>query len=114
MNAADEDLEVNGIRSTSLRDVLTDAMNLKSRKVQKYWGERPVIIDYSQMDQSIIKEFRGSHPKTVKDWLPQDVGLYVADPAYKPTKKQKKHRVMMRLEKLFGVDLSKKHYKLVK
>ena len=27
-----EDLEVNGIRSTSLRDVLTDAMNLKSRK----------------------------------------------------------------------------------
>jgi len=89
-------------------------MNLKSSKVQKYWGGGPVIIDYSQMDQSIIKEFRGSHPKIVKDWLPQDIGLYVADPAYKLTQKQKKHRVMMRLEKLFGVDLSKKHYKLVK
>jgi glycosyltransferase involved in cell wall biosynthesis len=89
-------------------------MNLKSSKVQKYWGRGPVIIDYSQMDQSIIKEFRGSHPKIVKDWLPQDIGLYVADPAYKTTKKQKKHRVMMRLEKIFGVDLSKKHYKLVK
>ena len=48
------------------------------------------------MDQSIIKEFRGSHPEIVKDWLPQDVGLYVADPAYKLTQKQKKHRVMMR------------------
>ena len=89
-------------------------MNLKSSKVQKYWGREPVIIDYSQMDQSIINEFRGSHPKIIKDWLPQDIGLYVADSAYKPTQKQKKHRVMMRFEKLFGVDLSKKHYKLVK
>ena len=89
-------------------------MNIKSSKVQKYWGREPVIIDYSQMDQSIIEEFKGSHPEIVKDWLPKDVGLYVADPAYKLTRKQKKHRVMMRLEKLFGVDLSKKHYKLVK
>jgi len=90
-----------------------EQMNLKSSKVQKYWGEDSVIIDYSQMDQSIIKEFKGSHPEIVKDWIPQNVGLYVADPAYKLTPKQKKHRVMMRLEKLFGIDLSKKHFKLV-
>jgi glycosyltransferase involved in cell wall biosynthesis len=88
-------------------------MNLKGRKVQKYWGGGPVIIDYSQMDQSIIKEFRGSHPEIVKDWLPEDAGLYVADPTYKLTQKQKKHRMMMKLEKLFGIDLSKKHFKLV-
>jgi hypothetical protein len=88
-------------------------MNLKSSKVQKYWGEDPVIIDYSQMDQSIIKEFRGSHPEIVKDWLPEDIGLYVADPTYKLTQKQKKHRLLMKLERLFGIDLSKKHYKLV-
>jgi hypothetical protein len=88
-------------------------MNLKSSKVQKYWGEKSVIIDYSQMDQSIIEEFKGSHPEIVKDWLPQDVGLYVVDPVYKLTQKQKKHRLMMRLEKLFGIDLSKKHFKLV-
>lgn len=88
-------------------------MNLKSSKVKKYWGEESVIINYSKMDQSIIKEFRGSHPEIVKDWLPQDVGLYVADPTYKLTQKQKKHRVMMRFEKLFGIDLSKKHFKLV-
>ena len=29
------------------------------------------------------------------------------------TKKQKKHRIMLKLEKLFGIELSKKHYKLV-
>jgi len=90
-----------------------EQMNLKSYKVQKYWGKEPVKVDYSQMDQSIIKEFQGSHPDIVKDWLPKNTGLYKVDPSYKPTKKQKKHQSMIKLEKLFGLDLSKKHYKLV-
>jgi len=90
-----------------------EQMNLKSYKVQKYWGKEPVKVDYSQMDQSIIKEFQGSHPDIVKDWLPKNPGLYKVDPSYKPTKKQKKHQMMIKIEKLFGLDLSKKHYKLV-
>ena len=90
-----------------------EQMNLKSVKVQKYWAKDPVKVDYSQMDQSIIKEFQGSHPEIIKEWLPKESGLYKVDPNYKPTKKQKKHRMMIKFEKLFGVDLSKKHYKLV-
>ena len=88
-------------------------MNLKSSKVQKYWGGDPVIIDYTQMDQSIIKAFKGTHPKIILDWLPQEVGVYSTHPLYKLTQKQKKHRVMLIIEKLFSVDLSKKHFKLV-
>ena len=90
-----------------------EQMNLKSEKVQKYWAKDPVKVDYSQMDQSIIKEFQGSHPEIIKEWLPKESGLYKVDPNYKPTKKQKKHRMMIKFEKFFGVDLSKKHYKLV-
>ena len=90
-----------------------EQMNLKSEKVQKYWAKDPVKVDYSQMDQSIITEFQGSHPEIIKEWLPKESGLYKVDPNYKPTKKQKKHRMMIKFEKLFGVDLSKKHYKLV-
>ena len=90
-----------------------EEMNLKSNKVQKYWGRDPVNIDYSQIDQSIIKKFEGSHPKIVKDWLPKDVGIFIADSSYKLTQKQKKHRVMIKLENYFGLELSKKHYKLV-
>ena len=90
-----------------------EEMNLKSNKVQKYWGRDPVNIDYSQIDQSIIKRFEGTHPKIVKDWLPKDIGLYIADSSYKLTQKQKKHRVMIKLENYFGLELSKKHYKLV-
>jgi len=89
-------------------------MNLKSEKVQKYWGESAKKIDYSQMDQSIIKKFQGTHPKIIHDWLPNDVELFQVDPSYQLTKKQKKHRIIIFFEKLFGLELSKKHFKLVK
>ena len=88
-------------------------MNIKSKKVQKYWGKKHVRIDYSQMDQHIIKEFYGTHPKIVQEWLPKDAGIFKVDSSYQLTKKQKKHRFMIQLEKLFSIDLSKKHYKLI-
>jgi len=88
-----------------------DQMNLKVSKVQMYWGTKPVKIDYSQMDQSIIKEFKGTHPKFMGEWLKKnDKGLFQVDSSYKLTKK---HRVMIKLENFFGLELSKKHYKLV-
>ena len=89
-----------------------EQMSLKSKKVQQYWGGEPAKIDYSQMDQFIIKEFVDTHPKIVQDWLPKDIGVYKTDSSYQPTKKQKKHRLMLKIEKLFGLELSKKHYKL--
>ena len=88
-------------------------MNLKSKKVKKYWGENHENIDYTQMDQSIIKEFQGTHQEIIKNWLPKDSGIYQADKNYQPDKKQKKHRLMIKLEKLFGIELSKKHFKLI-
>ena len=91
-----------------------DQMNLKSEKVQKYWGKSPVKIDYSQMDQSIIKRFKGTHPKVMNNWLPIKEGLYSVDKNYQLNKKQKKHRLMIQLERLLGLELSKKHFKLVK
>jgi hypothetical protein len=90
-----------------------EQMNLKIRKVQKYWGKLPEDIDCSQMDQLIIKKFNGTHPAVVKNWLPEAFELYQADSSYEPTAKQKKHRIMIRLENLFGLELSKKHYKLI-
>lgn len=88
-------------------------MNLKSSKVRKYWGAAPVHIEYSQMDGLIIEEFKGSHPAIVKEWLPKEDGLFIVDSEFKLTKKQKKHRLMIKIEKLLGIDLSKKHFKLV-
>ena len=90
-----------------------EQMNLKSKKVQKYWGNNHIKIDYSQIDFKIIKEFQGTHPKVIKNWLPNEVGLYEADKNYILTNKQKKHRIMIFLENSFGLELSKKHFKLI-
>jgi hypothetical protein len=89
-------------------------MNLKSQKVQKYWGNSHSQIDYSKIDLTIIKEFTGSHPKSIKAWLPNEKGVFEADKNYIISRKEQKHRVMLILEKLFGFELSKKHYKLLK
>jgi hypothetical protein len=91
-----------------------EQMNLKNSFVNKYWGLEPVKIDYSKMDQSIIEEFKGEHPKIIHDWVEDEDKLFVTDPNYKLTFKQKKHRIMILFEKFFGVDLSKKHYKLIR
>lgn len=91
-----------------------EQMNLKSQKVQQYWNKKHKQIDYKEIDQAIIKEFKGSHPKIVQEWIPKEKGLFQANPNHKLSKKEKKHRLALNIEKLFGLELSKKHYKLVK
>jgi glycosyltransferase involved in cell wall biosynthesis len=91
-----------------------EQMNLKSKQVQQYWSKSHQSIDYSQIGQQIIKEFRGVHPEVMKNWLPDAFEVYHADPAYRLTRKEKKHQLMLMLEKFLGLELSKKHYKLVR
>jgi glycosyltransferase involved in cell wall biosynthesis len=90
-------------------------MNLKSAAVHKYWDAKPAArVDYSKIDPAALKLFTGAHPKTVQDWLPKADGLFQADPNHQLTSREKKHRLMSRLEKMFGVQFSKKHYRLVR
>ncbi len=89
-------------------------MNLKLSKVQKYWNDIPsAVVDYSKIDAAVLKLFSGTHPKVVQEWLPKTEGIFQADPNYQLTAREKKHRWMLRLEKMFGVRFSKKHYRLI-
>jgi hypothetical protein len=85
-------------------------MNRKLENVQKYWNKNHRRIDYSEIDQKIIREFTGSHPEIIREWLPKEKGLYTANPAHKLTRREKKHRLMRHLEGWFGLELSKKHF----
>lgn len=88
-------------------------MNLKSEQVEQYWDKKPRAIDYSQFDGSIARAFTGTHPEVVRAWLPAADGVYQADPAHRLSKRERRHRAMLKVEKWFGLELSKKHYKLV-
>jgi glycosyltransferase involved in cell wall biosynthesis len=90
-------------------------MNLKSASVEKFWNNRtPGGIDYSQIDAATLKRFTGAHPKAVQAWLPPAEGVFQADPNYRLSSREKKHRRMLKLEQWFGFRFNKKHYRLVR
>ncbi len=86
-------------------------MNLKAGATHKYWENAPAdTVDYSKIDASALKLFSGAHPKVVQDWLPAAEGIFKADPNHQLTKRERKHRRMLWLEKAFGLKFNKKHY----
>jgi hypothetical protein len=92
-----------------------EQMNLKSAAVQKYWQDQPPgLIDYSKIDPASLKLFNGTHPKVVQDWLPKAEGIFKTAPGHQLTSREKKHRLLLKLEQWFGVRFDKKHYRLVR
>lgn len=90
-------------------------MDLKSATVQKYWDDsKPKPMDYSQIDAAALKLFSGTHPQVAGDWLPAAEGIFRADANHQLTAREKKHRRMMWLERMFGFRFDKKHYRLVR
>ena len=89
-------------------------MNLKATATHKYWAnETAATVDYTQIDPATLRLFTGTHPKVVRDWLPKAEGIFRADPNYQLSSRERKHRLMLKLERWFGFRFNKKHYKLV-
>jgi hypothetical protein len=89
-------------------------MDLKTSATHKYWDDKPSpATDYTQIDPDVLKLFTGTHPKVVQGWLPKAEGLFKADPNHRLTSREKKHRRMLWLEKIFGLKFNRKHYKLM-
>lgn len=92
-------------------------MNEKQKRVERYWGKTPKeFLGYGDIDPQTIRDFTATHPQIVTDWLANDAEQkLVVNPDYKLSKRDKKHRWMSKLEKMFnGLELSKKHYKLIR
>ena len=90
-------------------------MNLKSAAVEKFWrNQAKAEAKYSQIDAATLKPFTGTHPQAIQTWLPKAEGLFKADPNYRLSKRDKKHRFMLKLEQWFGFRFNKKHYRRVR
>lgn len=86
-------------------------MTKKTASVEKYWGGEPRPHAYANIDAQAIAPFAGTHPAIVAGWLRDHAEKeFTPDNSRRPTRKEKKHRLMMALEKLFGLELSKRHY----
>ncbi len=91
-----------------------EAMQKKLDQVSKFWSHGAPVVRYSQFDAQVLQPFTGTHPELVKPWLESSAETsFTIDPAYQLSKREKRHRWLMKLEKAFGLDFSRKHFKLV-
>lgn len=91
-----------------------EAMQKKMAQVSKFWSHGAPTIRYSQFDAQVLQPFTGTHPELIKPWLELSAEKsFSIDPDYQLTKREKRHRWLMKLEKAFGLDFSRKHFKLV-
>lgn len=88
-------------------------MDLRNRHVGRYWNTTHKRFSYGDIDPSILREFKGTHPAAIRDWLPDEPVPLKLNHGYRLTAKDRRQRVKMFFERFTGADLSKKHFKLV-
>jgi glycosyltransferase involved in cell wall biosynthesis len=92
-----------------------EQMNLKAATTRKYWVGTPApIVDYTKIAPATLKLFSGTHPKTIQDWLPKGEGIFPADLNYRPNAREKKHRLLLKLERWLGIRFDNTHYRPVR
>ncbi len=94
-------------------------MNKKIEKTRSAWGGQSQTvkvktIKYGDINQCLLREFKGEHPAIIKQWLNDEKGVFKADAKYKMNKKEKRRYLVSKLENLLNIDFSKKYFKLVK
>ena len=91
-----------------------EAMNKKQESVERYWNKIPRKLARYQIDPRALRKYTGEHPEIMRDWLAQKADYaFEPDISYFPTARDKRHRWGSFLERFLGIDLSRKHFKLV-
>lgn len=86
------------------------SMSDKVRSVARYWGQEADFSGYA-IDPRLLRPFEGRHPAAIHRWLEEHtLSTFAPDPAHVPTGRERRHLLKMRLESLFGIDLSRRHY----
>lgn len=88
-------------------------LQAKKASNSKFWGSSDAVADHSEIDPEVLRHFTGTHPKAIRNWLPAADGLFQANPDHQLSSREKRHRLMLKLETLLGFTFKKKHYTLV-
>ena len=90
-------------------------MNNKLKKVGKYWGHKHAQFFKYKIDPKALKKFKGEHPSIIRSWLREHAEKnFLLDFSHRPSIRDIRHRFVMKIEMLFNIEISKKHFKLVK
>ena len=91
-------------------------MNEKLSQIGKYWGANHREFEgYGSIDLAEIRPFLGSHPSIMTEWLATEAEtIFVQDAGFRPTVRDLRNRIRFLVEEKLGVEISKKHFKVVK
>lgn len=89
-------------------------MQKKLNQVSKYWAHEAPQVRYGQVDARMLAPFNGSHPAIMKEWLRNEAEQqFQVDPNYTLTTRDKRLRFKHWIERITGLDLSRKHFNLI-
>jgi hypothetical protein len=89
-------------------------MNAKAQEVGKFWSSRSRSVQYGEIDAQVLRPFQGTHPAVMRAWLPRAEGLFQSSPNHRLTGREKRHRLMLLVERWTGWRYNRAHYKLVR
>jgi glycosyltransferase involved in cell wall biosynthesis len=91
-------------------------MREKNQRIGRYWGQNHPLFNGYQIDPQSIVPFTGTHPAVAHDWVASEAEQsFAPNPQHKLTKREIKHRWMMKIERWFGFKFtSSKHHTLIK
>jgi glycosyltransferase involved in cell wall biosynthesis len=90
-------------------------MREKNQRIGRYWGQNHPLFNGYQIDPQALTPFKGTHPTVARDWVANEAEQnFRPNPLHKLTKREIKHRWMMKLERLFNFKFtSSKHHKRI-
>jgi len=69
---------------------------------------------YDQVDPATLREYTGSHPAAIDGFFPGADEVFRADPDYRISKRERRHRVTLWLEERFGFEMNHNHFSWAK
>lgn len=90
-------------------------LQIKAATGNRYWAKDVFYGTYGDIDPEQIGTFEGSHPAVMDAWLRTHASPgFEFSPQHRLTRRERKHRLLAKLENRFGWDFSKKHFKVIR
>ncbi len=96
-----------------------DQYNRKTADTEIFWRDdkskpQAKAKRYDHVDPATLREFTGSHPSVIEGFFPRADETFQANPDYRISKRERRHRFTLWLEKRFGFEMNHNHFSWAK
>ena len=88
----------------------SEQMKEKVHRTHRHWSDKKLEPDIMAVDAAALRSFRGTHPSVMAERTNPAEGLFQPDPNHRLTRRERRHRWMMKIERMTGLDFSSRHF----